>query len=106
MHRQVGSLVTDEDGLALRGLIVRHPVMPGEIAGTREILNWIAQELGPDVYVNVMPQYYPAGKVGEKEHAEINRSITLQEFQQALDFANKAGLHHLDGRSVLRAVMR
>jgi putative pyruvate formate lyase activating enzyme len=106
MHRQVGSLVTDEDGLALRGLIVRHLVMPGEIAGTREILNWIAQELGPDVYVNVMPQYYPAGKVSEKEHAEINRSITLQEFQQALNFANEAGLHHLDGRSVLHAIMR
>jgi uncharacterized Fe-S radical SAM superfamily protein PflX len=53
-----------------------------------------------------MPQYYPAGKVSEKEHAEINRSITLQEFQQALDFANEAGLHHLDGRSVLHAIMR
>jgi putative pyruvate formate lyase activating enzyme len=106
MHRQVGPLMLDEHGLALRGLIVRHLVMPGEIAGTREILNWIAQELGSDTYVNVMAQYYPAGKVSEKEHAEINRSITLREFQQALDFAREAGLRHLDNRSVQRAIMQ
>jgi len=106
MHRQAGSLILDEHGLALRGLIVRHLIMPGEIAGTREILNWIAQELGPDTYVNVMPQYYPAGKVSASEHAEINRSITLAEFQQALDLASEAGLCYLDNRSVLRAIMR
>jgi len=64
--------------------------MPGEIAGTREILNWIAQELGPDTYVNVMAQYYPAGKVSDKEHIEINRSITLGEFRQALDFGARS----------------
>jgi putative pyruvate formate lyase activating enzyme len=92
--------------VALRGLIVRHLVMPGEIASTREILNWIAQELGPDTYVNVMAQYYPAGKVSASEHAEINRSITLQEFRQALDFADEAGLRHLDPRSVLRAILQ
>ena len=106
MHRQVGPLVLDENGVALRGLLVRHLVMPGQIAGTREILNWIAQELGPHTYVNVMPQYYPAGKVSAREHAEINRSITLQEFQQALDLAGEAGLRHLDSRSVLRAMMQ
>jgi putative pyruvate formate lyase activating enzyme len=105
MHRQVGPLMFDEHGLALRGLIVRHLVMPGEIAGTREILNWIAQELGPDTYVNVMAQYYPAGKVSTREHAEINRSITLGEFQQALDLASEAGLRHLDARFVRRAIM-
>ena len=104
MHRQIGSLVLDEDNLALRGVIVRHLVMPGGIAGTREILHWIAQELGPDTYVNVMPQYYPAGKVSDKEHAEINRSITLQEFQQALEFADESGLQDLDRRSLLRAM--
>lgn len=104
MHRQVGPLLLDEHGLALRGLIVRHLVMPGEIAGTPEILRWVAKELGPDTYVNVMPQYYPAGKVSVSEHAEINRSITLREFRQALDLANDAGLSHLDQRSVLRAI--
>jgi len=88
------------------GVILRHLVMPGEIAGTHEILHWIARELGPDTYVNVMPQYYPAGKVSGKEHAEINRCITLEEFQEALETASEASLRHLDNRSVLRAVMR
>lgn len=106
MHRQVGLLVVDENGLALRGVILRHLVMPGDIAGTREILHWIARELGPDTYVNVMPQYYPAGKVSAKEHAEINRCTTLEEFQDALETASEAGLRHLDSRSVLRAVLR
>jgi len=106
MHRQVGPLVVDETGLALRGLLLRHLVMPGNIAGTREIVHWIARELGPDTYVNVMPQYYPAGKVSNTEHAEINRSITLEELQEALQVASEAGLRHLDNRSVLRAIMR
>jgi len=106
MHRQVGPLVVDENGLALRGLLLRHLVMPGDIAGTREILRWIACELGPDTYVNTMPQYYPAGKVSNKEHAEINRCITLAEFQDALSAASEAGLRRLDNRSVLRAVLR
>jgi putative pyruvate formate lyase activating enzyme len=106
MHRQVGALVLDESGLALRGLLLRHLVMPGGIAGTHEILRWIVRELGPHTYVNLMPQYYPAGKVSEKEHAEINRCITLAEFQDALGAASEAGLGRLDNRSVLRAVMR
>jgi putative pyruvate formate lyase activating enzyme len=106
MHRQVGPLVLDETGLALHGSIVRHLVMPGNIAGTRQIMQWIARELGPDTYVNVMAQYYPAGKVSDKEHAEINRCLTLDEFREALDVAREAGLHHLDQRSVLRAIMR
>ena len=106
MHRQVGHLVLDESGMALRGLLLRHLVMPGEIADTREIMHWIAHELGPDTYVNLMPQYYPAGKVSDKEHAEINRCLTHEEFQLALEAASDAGLHHLDNRSVLRAILR
>jgi putative pyruvate formate lyase activating enzyme len=98
--------VLDENGLALRGLIVRHLVMPGNIAGTRQIMQWIARELGSDTYVNVMAQYYPAGKVSDTEHAEINRCLTLEEFQEALEVAREAGLHQLDQRSVLRAIMR
>jgi putative pyruvate formate lyase activating enzyme len=62
MHRQVGPLMLDENGLALRRLIVRHLVMPDDTAGTREIMQWIARELGPDTYVNVMAQYYPSWK--------------------------------------------
>ena len=106
MHRQVGPLVFDEHGMALRGLLIRHLVMPGVIAGTREIMHWIAEELGPDTYVNVMPQYHPAGKVSASEHSEINRSITLQEFRQALDMADEAGLRRLDQRSLLRAIVQ
>ena len=102
MHRQVGPLMLDESGLALRGVLLRHLVMPGEIAGTREIMQWISHELGPDTYINVMPQYYPAGKVSDKEHAEINRCVTLAEFQQALEAASDSGLHRLDQRSALR----
>ena len=102
MHRQVGSLIVDEDGLALRGVILRHLVMPGEIAGTRQIMHWIAQELGPETYVNVMAQYYPAGKVSETEHAEINRALTRAEFRDALAAAHEAGLPRLDQRSALR----
>src|SRR5215831_14645496 len=105
MHRQVGPLVVDENGLARRGLILRHLVMPGAIAGTREILQWVARELGPDTYVNVMSQYFPAGKVTANEHAEINRKINLREFQEALDAAHEAGLRRLDARAPLRALM-
>jgi putative pyruvate formate lyase activating enzyme len=106
MHRQVGPLAVDDGGVALRGVILRHLVMPGDIAGTREILHWIAGELGPDTYVNVMPQYYPAGKVSAKEHAEINRCITLEEYEEALETASEAGLRRLDNRSALRSLMR
>ena len=105
MHRQVGPLILDEHGLARRGLILRHLVMPGAIAGTREILQWVARELGPDTYVNVMSQYFPAGKVSANEHVEINRNITSREFQEALQAAHEAGLRRLDARAPLRAMI-
>ncbi len=96
MHCQVGELVLDERGLAKRGLLVRHLVMPEDIAGTREIMRWIARELSPTTYVNVMAQYYPAGKVSE--YAEINRRVTPREYERALDEAWRAGLKRLDPR--------
>jgi len=98
MFRQVGDLVMDERGVARRGLLIRHLVMPGGIAGTREIMQWIASELSPTTYVNVMPQYYPAGKVSRSEYAEINRRITPAEYERALDEAWGAGLKRLDSR--------
>ena len=100
MHEQVGDLVCDEDGLALRGVLIRHLVMPNDIAGTREIMRWIVRELGANTYVNVMPQYFPAGKVSRTEYAEIGRRITDDEFLDALVAAGKAGLWRLDARSV------
>jgi len=98
MHRQVGELVTDEEGLAVRGLMIRHLVMPEQIAGTRQVMRWIAQELSPHTYVNVMAQYYPAGKVSRQEYPEINRRLTSPEYEAALDEAGRAGLKRLDPR--------
>ena len=98
MHRQVGDLVMDEHGLARRGLLIRHLVMPGDIAGTREVMRWIARELSPTTYVNVMAQYYPAGKVSRSEYAEINRRVLPSEYARALDEARRAGLDRLDSR--------
>ena len=99
MHRQVGDLVLDENGLALRGVLLRHLVMPGDTAGTREIMDWVARELGPNTYVNVMAQYHPAGKVSRSEYVEINRRPTDNEFERAEEAAHAAGLWRLDARS-------
>src|SRR5260221_9724092 len=93
MHEQVGALRVDENGLALRGVIVRHLVMPGLLEDTGEIVRWLAGELSPDTYVNVMDQYYPAWKAKtEAKFADINRDIRENEFEQALACAREAGL--------------
>jgi putative pyruvate formate lyase activating enzyme len=96
MHRQVGDLSITHDGLARRGLLIRHLVMPEDVAGTRAVMKWIADELSPETFVNVMDQYHPAGKVSRSEHAEINRRLTPGEFERALQAARYAGL----GRAV------
>jgi putative pyruvate formate lyase activating enzyme len=98
MHDQVGPLVVDEQGLARRGLLVRHLVMPGGLDETRRILEWIARELGPDTYVNLMDQYYPAGKVSEASFPELNRRLTSAEFAEARRIAADLGLRRLDRR--------
>jgi putative pyruvate formate lyase activating enzyme len=98
MYRQVGDLVIDEHGVAKRGVLIRHLVMPEDIAGTWEVMDWIARELSPTTYVNVMAQYYPAGKVSRTEYAEINRPVTSAEYERALDGAWRAGLKRLDSR--------
>jgi putative pyruvate formate lyase activating enzyme len=98
MHEQVGPLVLDEHGLARHGLLVRHLVMPGCLDETRAILEWIAGELGPGTYVNLMDQYYPAGKVGLDRFPEINRRLTDAEFHEAREMAADVGLRRLDVR--------
>ncbi len=98
MHRQVGQLVVDGEGLARRGLIIRHLVMPGALDETRAILQWIVEELGRDTYVNLMDQYYPAGKVNADHHPEINRRLGRQEFAEARAIAQQLGLRRLDVR--------
>ena len=96
MYRQVGSLVADEQGVALRGVLLRHLVMPGDAAGTTDVMQWVARELGPETYVNVMAQYRPSCRVTSKEYPEINRTITASEFEQAKHAFYSAGLHRLD----------
>ena len=98
MHRQVGDLVVDDQGLARRGLIVRHLVMPGFLDETRSILEWVTTELGPGTYVNLMDQYYPAGKVTADRYGEINRRLTSEEFREAREIARELGLLNLDER--------
>jgi putative pyruvate formate lyase activating enzyme len=100
MDRQVGPLTFDEDGLAVRGVLLRHLVMPGMLEETEAILRWIADELGPDTYVNLMQQYYPAGLVTKGEdYAEIGRRLSNDEYGRALELARSLGLR-LDQRSV------
>jgi putative pyruvate formate lyase activating enzyme len=99
MHEQVGPLLVGEDGLARRGLLIRHLVMPGSLDETHAILEWIARELGPESYVNLMDQYYPAGKVTSEKYVEINRRLTSAEFQAAQQIAADLGLRRLDVRS-------
>jgi putative pyruvate formate lyase activating enzyme len=97
MHDQVGELRVDEDGLALRGMLVRHLVMPGLLEETRSVLHWLATELSPDTYVNLMDQYHPAHKAEtDPRFSEINRPISRPEFRQALACAEEAGLWRLD----------
>jgi putative pyruvate formate lyase activating enzyme len=101
MHRQVGPLKMDENGLARRGVLVRHLVMPAEVAGTEHILQFLAQEISPDTYVNVMGQYHPAARVVRQKYrekyAEIDRRITPDEYRAAQAAAHRLGLR-LDKR--------
>ncbi|MGE5577931.1 MAG: radical SAM protein, partial [Syntrophothermus sp.] len=91
MHRQVGNLVLDEDGVAVRGLIVRHLVLPGGMAGTEGIMRFLAEEISRDTYVNIMEQYHPCYRAFD--HPPLDRSITRREFTEALQAARRFGLH-------------
>ena len=97
MHRQVGDLIINERGVAEKGLLIRHLVMPNNIAGTEKIMKFIAEEISPNTYVNVMDQYRPCGKA--HEDLIINRMITVKEYREAVDAAKKAGLKRLDSKA-------
>jgi putative pyruvate formate lyase activating enzyme len=94
MHRQVGELIMDNRGIALRGLLVRHLVLPGGLAGTEEVVKFLAEEISPDTYVNIMSQYYPCYKASE--HPPLDRRITNEEYKKAVKAARDAGLRRLD----------
>jgi putative pyruvate formate lyase activating enzyme len=94
MHRQVGDLILDHMGIAIRGLLVRHLVMPENFAGTEQIMEFIAEYISKNTYVNIMPQYRPCGKA--HENPLFNRPITQYEFSLAISMAKKAGITRLD----------
>jgi len=100
----VGDLIIDDQGVAIRGLLVRHLVMPDNIAGTQEIMDFLAKEISPDTYVNVMDQYRPCGEVHSDKF--IGRLLTSREFRDAMDGARGAGLKRLDPRDRARLVFR
>lgn len=94
MHRQVGDLVIDEHGIAQRGLLVRHLVMPNGLAGTPEVAHFLAEEISRDTYINVMAQYHPCYKA--REHPPLDRRITPKEYTHAVAACQAAGLHRFD----------
>jgi len=93
MHKQVGNLIVNKDGIALRGLIVRHLVLPNGLAGTNEIVSFISEEISKDTYLNIMAQYRPCYKANE--YSQINRRITIDEYQAAVNAAKEEGLTRL-----------
>ncbi len=93
MFRQVGDLVI-ENGIAKRGLLIRHLVMPDEMAGTREIMRFLSKEISENTYVNIMPQYRPCGDAFNNPN--LSRSITQKEFEDALTAAKEEGICRLD----------
>jgi len=95
MHRQVGDLVV-ENGIAQRGLLIRHLVLPENLAGTEAVMEFIAREISPDSYVNIMDQYRPTWKVleeGDPLFPRLRRRITPKEYRQAAEWAKEKGLH-------------
>ena len=103
MHRQVGDLKTDENGIAKRGVLVRHLVMPDLPEETQASMKFLAEEISSDTYVNIMPQYHPAGKVSSKKYIELNRRTSRAEFAEGIRLAKQAGLWRLDERRGLFA---
>jgi len=94
MHRQVGDLFIDESGIAEKGLLVRHLVMPNDVSNTKEVMTFLADKISEDTYVNVMDQYHPCGKA--TLDPAINRRLTRKEYVEAVRLTREAGLHRLD----------
>lgn len=94
MYQQVGDLVIDKRGLAKKGLLIRHLVLPNNIAGTEKAMEFLGKEISPETYVNIMTQYYPCHRAFQ--YPEINRRISDKELEEAYKFAQKYGLHRFD----------
>ena len=94
MHRQVGDLRLDEGGIAIRGLLVRHLVLPNNLAGTKGILHFLANSVSRNVYLNLMDQYHPCYHAAE--YPELNRRISAKEYDRVIQLAQNFGLTRLD----------
>ena len=99
MHRQVGDLAMDDKGVARRGLLVRHLVLPDDLSGTRGVMEFLSREISPHTYVNVMGQYRPCGRAAQ--HPILRKFLTGLEHEEALRLAREAGLTRLDRREKL-----
>jgi putative pyruvate formate lyase activating enzyme len=97
MHRQVGDLEMDEQRIARRGVLVRHLVLPDGVAGTGEAMRFLAREISPDTYVNIMAQYRPCGEA--RKYKPLSRRISTTEHEEALGLARQEGIWRLDGRA-------
>ena len=104
MHTQVGDLKIDKNGIAERGLLVRHLVMPNGIAGTKDVMEFLSKEISANTYINVMDQYRPCGTAYQDEY--INQRISTKEYSAALQWAKSAGLTRLDQRQGFRLLFR
>jgi putative pyruvate formate lyase activating enzyme len=102
MHAQVGDLKVDENGLALKGVLLRHLVLPDGLAGTREIMEFIARHVSPNTYVNIMPQYRPCGQAARMK--ALARPIRRLEYEKALQEAADMGIYRLDEQKRVFAV--
>jgi len=102
MRRQVGDLLIDSEGIAVQGLLIRHLVMPNDVAGTDRVMDFLANEISLDTYVNVMDQYRPCGDADTDEL--INRRLRPEEFRAAMRAAKDAGLSRLDSRERPRII--
>jgi putative pyruvate formate lyase activating enzyme len=96
MHRQVGDLILDQNGIASSGILLRHLVMPAGVAGTREIMRFMAREISLNTYVNIMDQYHPCGNTNK--YPPLDRRITRAEYEEALSAAREEGITRLDSR--------
>ena len=90
MHRQVGDLHINRRGIAKRGLLIRHLVLPNDLAGSKKVIDFIADQISKETYINIMDQYYPANKANQYD--ELNRRITNEEYERVINYAKQKGL--------------
>lgn len=97
MYKQVGDLII-KNGIAIRGILLRHLIMPNCIEESMKIIEWVYKNLGENTFINLMPQYYPTGLV-RNSYSEINRQITIKEYRKVIEYAVSLGFKRIYGLS-------